>query len=105
MKKRPSLEEVLRHRQQLIERAEAQRERIGEALAALRAEASWIDRGLEAGAYLRSHPLAAVAGALVVFLVLRRPLLGGGLLAIARRGFLAWRIANAVRSLAVKFAR
>jgi len=105
MRKRPSLEEVLRHRQQLIECAEAQRERIGEALAALRAEASWIDRGLEAGTYLRSHPLVLVGGAIAVLLVLRRPLLRGGLLGIARRGFLAWRIVHSVRSLALKFAR
>ena len=105
MRKRPSLQEVLRHREQLVARAEAQRGRIAENLGALRRAASWVDRGFEAAAYLRAHPLALAATGLLLLVALRRPLFGGGLLAVARRGFLAWRTILALRAVALKLAR
>jgi len=105
MKKRPSLQEVLRRREQLLERARTQRERIGESVAGLQGVVSCIDRGLEAVAYLRAHPLALAGAGMAVLVVLRRPLLRGGLLGIVRRGFMAWRTMLAVRSVALKLAR
>ena len=104
-KKRPSLEEVLRRRGQLIERAQMQRERIAENLVGLRGVVSWIDRGLEVAAYLRTHPLALTAAGAMALLVLRRPLMRGGLFRIIRRGFAAWRTILMVRSVALKLAR
>jgi hypothetical protein len=105
MSQRPSLEEVLRRRSQLVERAAMQRERFPEDTQGLRTAMGWFDRGAEAVAYLRAHPLALAGVAIVALVVLRRPLLGGGLVRVAKRGFVAWRGVVALRSLAQKLGR
>jgi hypothetical protein len=106
MKRRPSLEEVLLRRAELIERAAFQRARMADDLEALRGVAAWVDRGADAINYLRSHPLALGGAVVVVLLVLRRPLLrGGGLVRAVRRGFVAWRTFVALRALALRLAR
>jgi len=105
MSQRPSLEEVLRRRAQLVERAQFQRGRVAADMQALRDATAWVDRGVEAIAYLRAHPLALAGIAIVALLVLRRPLFSMGLLRFARRGFFAWRGVLALRALALKLAR
>jgi len=104
-RRRLSLEEVLRRRGQLVERAQVQRERIAEDMVGLRGVVSCIDHGLEVVAYLRAHPLALVGTGAVALVVLRRALMRGGVFRIVRRGFAAWRTILMVRSVALKLAR
>ena len=105
MTHRRSLEEVRWRRAQLVERAAVQRGRVADEMQALRDATAWVDRGAEAIAYLRAHPVALAGIVIVGLVVLRRPVFGGGVARVARRGFIAWRGAVALRALALKLAR
>jgi hypothetical protein len=105
MRKRPSLRDVLDHRAQLVARAQVQRQTIAGDLQVLRGLTAWVDRGIEAGTYLRAHPVVLVGASVVILVVFRRPLLGGGWMRVIRRGFVAWRALLALRGVAVRLAR
>jgi hypothetical protein len=83
------LTQVLVERERLRGRIEAQRRdvvRYGQALAR---PASIIDRVVQAGRFVRTHPLVAVAAGAAVFALRGRTLLG-----LATRGFAIWRLAR-----------
>lgn len=89
--------EVMRRRERLIARAEAQRAAVREGFGGLRGPISVVDRGIAAGRYLRSNPLVLVAGVAVLAAFRRR-----GVLSLAGRAFAVWRTWRAVRSWAGK---
>ncbi len=100
-----SLREVLERRGRLLARAEVERARLGEDFGALRGFVNWVDRGREAAAYLRAHPLAVAGAGVALVVVFRRPLFRGGWLRVIRRGLVAWRSVVALRALAARLGR
>jgi hypothetical protein len=88
-----TLGEVMREREQLLERCDTQRQYVG-ALAGQFAGTLKIADGAVAGIkYLRSHPV--LLGIAAAALAAAR---GRGILKWARRGFLAWRAYRTLRN-------
>jgi hypothetical protein len=88
------LTQVLVERERLRGRIEAQRRdvvRYGQALAR---PASIIDRVMQAGRFLRAHPLLVAAAGAAVFALRGRTMLG-----LATRGFALWRLARRAQAL------
>ena len=83
--------EIVRRKERLIARAEAQRGAIAVAFQQLRRPVGILDRGLEVARYLRAHPVlvAALVAALVVFRRRR-------LISLAGTALTAWRLWRSV---------
>lgn len=95
-----TLTEVLLARERLLVRTEQQRAVMHRACAGLAGPAAMIDRAVDGGRYLRSHPVV-VAGLIGAFLLLR----GRSVLGVAARGLALWRLSRRVRGLMRLFER
>ena len=88
-----SLTRVLIERERLLARTDRQRLALGGAYSGLRKPAALIDRAVDCGRFMRSHPtaLAAIAGSIIV-------LRARGLVGIVTRGIGMWRLVRRMRS-------
>ena len=83
--------DIMRERERLLMRCDAQRLDLAEMIAQLQGPLKVVDRAIEGINYLRSHPL--VFGAGLVLLMMIRP---RGWLGWVRRGFVLWRAYRAL---------
>lgn len=103
--KRYDLDEILARRAELVNRAAAQRRKLTRDFNAVKSASAWVERVASAVAYLRANPIVLGGAALALVVVVRRPLLRGGLLGLLRRGFVVWRTYRSLRTLALRIGR
>ncbi|MGH8666233.1 MAG: YqjK family protein [Burkholderiales bacterium] len=89
-----SLTRVLVERERLRGRIEGQRREVARYGEGLARPAAIIDRVIQAGRFLRAHPLVVAAAGVAVFALRGRTMLG-----LATRGFAVWRLARRARAL------
>ena len=86
--------DIAQRKERLSARAQAQRVAIAASFRGLEQPIGVADRALEAGRFLRAHPVV-VAAAVAALLVLR----GRGLAGLAARAFSAWRLWRTVSAV------
>jgi hypothetical protein len=84
-----SLTRVLVQRERLRSRIEGQRQDVARYGQGLAAPAAIADRVVEAGRFVRAHPVVVLAAGIAIFVLRGRTMLG-----LATRGFAVWRLAR-----------
>ena len=88
-----SIEQITRHRAELVSRAARQRDDIASAFDTLRTPLAVADKGVAAVAYVKSHPGIAVAAVVAAAVISPRRTLRW-----AQRALIVWRGARWLRS-------
>ncbi len=98
MSSRERMIEVMRERERLLARCDAQRAEIAVLVRQWEGPVAIADRAIAGANYLRQHPVILGVLVAVLAIVQRRGLWGW-----AKRGFVLWRVYRAFRSSRFKF--